>query len=212
MSLAEFVISVVWAVSSTAFGWALSASCSQPQGAKFLYLVACVTFAASGPVWVAAHRGSHRMGTQITVGIGTAAIAAAAWFFTASTFDACAQAEKPPVNCSNSVGGSNLGSLSNNCGNVYNVAPQRFKFSPQIADELISKYLREKKHVRLVGIGVDAEYKRIVDQYADYLKANGYEDIERVQVDAVIPAETHNITVFDLKEKGYSVAIDPSPK
>ncbi|HEX8828927.1 MAG TPA: hypothetical protein VF778_12525 [Xanthobacteraceae bacterium] len=72
--------------------------------------------------------------------------------------------------------------------------PQRLDFDAEIGDQLAGK-LPAKKSIEIMAVGSRADWN-IADQYAEYLKAKGF-DISFLRSSEIVPPPDHKIIIRD---------------
>jgi hypothetical protein len=115
-----------------------------------------------------------------------------------------AQSPANPPGCSNSAGGNNSGSMTNNC--VFNVAPQRLRFSSELGSQLLSA-MPEKRKVHLQSIGGQAD-QAVASEIQSFLEQNGY-PVERTAIGMMAPPPDHKISLGS-DAGSYVLVVAPS--
>jgi hypothetical protein len=103
----------------------------------------------------------------------------------------------PSINTNNTKNTNSTNSTSNQSGgtNILNIiGPQRLLFDATIGDQLASK-LPTGKSIEILGVGSRTDWN-IADQYAQYLKAKGF-DVSFVRSSETVPPLDHKITIRD---------------
>jgi hypothetical protein len=113
-------------------------------------------------------------------------------------------AQPPGPGCSNSVGGNNTGTMTNNC--VFNIGQQRLQFSDDLGTQLLAA-MPGRKFVRLWSMGNTADQK-VSDDIQNFLQLHGY-TIDRGIIGTRIPPPDRKISLGEDKD-GYVLAIAPS--
>ena len=89
------------------------------------------------------------------------------------------------ANTNNQSGGNNVLNI---------VGPQRLVFDASIGDQLASK-LPTSKSIEIMAVGSRPDWN-IADQYAQYLKAKGF-DVSFLRTSETVPPLDHKITIRD---------------
>jgi hypothetical protein len=100
----------------------------------------------------------------------------------------------PSINTNNA---NNTNQTSNQSGgtNILNlIGPQRLLFDATIGDQLASK-LPTGKSIEVMAVGSRTDWN-IADQYAQYLKAKGF-DVSFARTSETVPPLDHKITIRD---------------
>ena len=91
----------------------------------------------------------------------------------------------PSINTNDQSGGTNVLNM---------IGPQRLLFDATIGDQLASK-LPTGKSIEIMAVGSRSDWN-IADQYAQYLKAKGF-DVSFSRSSETVPPPDHKITVHD---------------
>jgi len=91
----------------------------------------------------------------------------------------------PSININNQGGGTNALNIT---------GPQKLLFDATIGDQLASK-LPTEKSIEIMAVGSRTDWN-IADQYAQYLKAKGF-DISFSRSSEIVPPPDHKITIRD---------------
>ena len=117
----------------------------------------------------------------------------------------------PSINANNTNNTNNTNSTNNQSGgtNTLNIiGPQRLLFDATIGDQLASK-LPTGKSIEIMAVGSRTDWN-IADQYAQYLKAKGF-DVSFSRSSETVPPPDHKITIRDdLTTSPIVVIIAPS--
>jgi hypothetical protein len=104
----------------------------------------------------------------------------------------------PSISTNNQIGGiDTLNSANNQSGGIdaLNAAgPQRLDFDAAIGDQLAGK-LPASKSIEVMAVGSRADWN-IADQYAEYLKAKGF-DVSFLRSSEIVPPPDHKIIIRD---------------
>jgi hypothetical protein len=99
----------------------------------------------------------------------------------------------PHIN-SNNQSGSNDASLAASIDALTANGPQKLDFDAAIGDQLANK-LPASKSIEVMGVGSRADWN-IADQYAEYLKAKGF-DVSFLRSSEIVPPPDHKIMIRD---------------
>jgi hypothetical protein len=91
----------------------------------------------------------------------------------------------PSINTNNQSGGTDILNI---------IGPQRLLFDATIGDQLASK-LPTSKSIEILAVGSRPDWN-IADQYAQYLKAKGF-DVSFTRSSETVPPLDHKITIRD---------------
>jgi hypothetical protein len=104
----------------------------------------------------------------------------------------------PRVNTNIQSGGTGaVNAIDNQSGGIdalNALGPQRLVFDAAIGDQLASK-LPASKSIEIMAVGSRTDWN-IADQYAQYLKAKGF-DVSFLRSSEIVPPPDHKITVRD---------------
>ena len=103
----------------------------------------------------------------------------------------------PSINANNTNNTNNTNSTNNQSGgtNILNIiGPQRLLFDATIGDQLASK-LPTGKSIEIMAVGSRTDWN-IADQYAQYLKAKGF-DVSFLRSSETVPPPNHKIIIRD---------------
>ena len=118
-----------------------------------------------------------------------------------------APSQGPITNNAPSINTSNTNNTSNQSGgaDILNIiGPQRLLFDATIGDQLASK-LPIGKSIEILAVGARPDWN-IADQYAQYLKAKGF-DVSFSRTSETVPPLDHKITISDDPTKSPIVVI-----
>ena len=103
----------------------------------------------------------------------------------------------PSINTNNANNTNNTNQTTNQSGgtNILNlIGPQRLLFDATIGDQLASK-LPTGKSIEVMAVGSRTDWN-IADQYAQYLRAKGFE-VSFTRTSETVPPLDHKITIRD---------------
>ncbi len=98
----------------------------------------------------------------------------------------------PSINSDNAKNANNNQSRGTDILNV--IGPGRLLFDATIGTQLASK-LRAGKSIEIMAVGSRTDWN-IADQYAQYLKAQGF-DVSLTRISETVPPPDHKITIRD---------------
>jgi hypothetical protein len=107
------------------------------------------------------------------------------------------QGQGPIANSAPSINSNNTNNTKNQSGgtNILNIiGPQKLLFDASIGDQLASK-LPTGKSIEIMAVGSRTDWN-IADQYAQYLKAKGF-DVSFSRSSETVPPLDHKITIRD---------------
>jgi hypothetical protein len=137
------------------------------------------------------------------VGLGVMALAFAGLVLSLN-HDETIQRREPVINNAPGIDSNNQ-SVSTDAPNAANkqtasidavnaTGPQRLDFDAAIGDQLASK-LPANKSIEIMAVGSRADWN-IADQYAEYLKAKGF-DVSFLRSSEIVPPPDHKIIIRD---------------
>jgi len=100
----------------------------------------------------------------------------------------------PSINTDNAKNANNTKTQSSGTNILEIVAPQRLLFDATIGDQLASK-LPTGKSIEILAVGSRPDWN-IADQYAQYLKAKGF-DVSFTRSSETVPPLDHKVTIRD---------------
>jgi hypothetical protein len=106
--------------------------------------------------------------------------------------------ETPNTSSNNQSSGTDASNATDNQSasiDALNAAgPQRLDFNPAMGDQLASK-LPASKSIEVMAVGSRADWN-IADEYAEYLKAKGF-DVSFLRSSEIVPPPDHKIIIRD---------------
>jgi len=100
----------------------------------------------------------------------------------------------PSINTNNAKNANNTNTQSGGTNILEIVGPQRLLFDATIGDQLASK-LPTGKSIEILAVGSRPDWN-IADQYAQYLKAKGF-DVSFTRSSETVPPLDHKVTIRD---------------
>ena len=104
----------------------------------------------------------------------------------------------PSINTNNQSGNTDFSKIANDQNaSIYALnatGPQRLDFDAAIGDQLAHK-LPASKSIEVMAVGSRADWN-IADQYAEYLKAKGF-DVSFLRSSEIVPPPDHKIIIRD---------------
>jgi hypothetical protein len=100
----------------------------------------------------------------------------------------------PTLNTNNSINTNNAKNESGGSNILSIVGPERLPFDATLGDQLATK-LPTGKSIEIMAVGSRPDWN-IAEQYAQYLKANGF-DVSFSRTSETVPSPTHKITIRD---------------
>jgi hypothetical protein len=104
----------------------------------------------------------------------------------------------PSITTNNQSGSTDASNTANNQGGSIDAlsatGPQRLDFDAAIGDQLASK-LPASKSIEVLAVGSRVDWN-IADQYAEYLKAKGF-DVSFLRSSEIVPPPDHKIIIRD---------------
>jgi hypothetical protein len=106
--------------------------------------------------------------------------------------------ETPNIGSNNHRGGTDTSKAANNqsagIDALNATGPQRLDFNPAMGDQLANK-LPPSKSIEVMAVGSRADWS-IADEYAEYLKAKGF-DVSFLRSSEIVPPPDHKIIIRD---------------